>query len=168
MLCEKCKKNQATIHMTQVINGDVQEIYLCPECAANEEVSNTFSFHNMFQELFNLASSPTEVFGGHNESGLKCPVCGQTYEEFKKMGKLGCVSCYSTFSQNLDHTLKSIHGSTQHKGKIPQKSGGKMMRKREKEALKHQLAVAIEKEEYEEAAKLRDRIRSLEKEGEDQ
>jgi len=167
MLCEKCKKNQATIHMTQVINGDVREIYLCPECAANEEYLNKFSFHNMFQDLFNLASSPTEVFGGLNSSGLKCPVCGQTYEEFKKMGKLGCTSCYSTFSQNLDHTLKSIHGSNEHKGKIPQKSGGKMLVKREKEILKRQLAVAIEKEEYEDAARIRDKIRSLEKEGEE-
>ncbi|MDD3570813.1 MAG: UvrB/UvrC motif-containing protein [Lachnospiraceae bacterium] len=168
MLCEKCKKNQATIHMTQVINGDVREIYLCPECAGTEEYSNKFSFHNMFQELFNLASSPTEVFGGYNSSGLKCPLCGQTYEEFKKLGKLGCVSCYSTFSKNLDHTLKSIHGSTEHKGKIPQKSGGKMLAKREKENLKRQLAVAIEKEEYEEAAKIRDKIRSMEKEGGEQ
>ncbi|MEA5085481.1 MAG: UvrB/UvrC motif-containing protein [Lachnospiraceae bacterium] len=168
MLCEKCKKNQATIHMTQVINGDVKEIYLCPECAANEEYSTKFSFHNMFQELFNLAASPTEVFGGFNASGLKCPVCGQTYEEFKKLGKLGCVSCYSAFSQTLDHTLKSIHGSNEHKGKIPQKSGGKMLAKREKENLKRQLAVAIEKEEYEEAAKIRDRIRNIEKEGGEQ
>ena len=163
MLCEKCKKNQATVHMKQIINGDVKEVHLCAECAAASDIGNGFSFdfNNMFQDLFNMAASPAGIGGGYKNAGLRCPNCGMTYEDFMRSGRLGCSDCYDSFYNNLEPTLKSIHGSNEHKGKIPQKSGGRMMKKRELDTLKRKLAAAVENEEYEEAAKLRDRIREI-------
>ncbi|MCI8342379.1 MAG: hypothetical protein HFE62_04105 [Firmicutes bacterium] len=166
MICEKCKKNQATVHMKQIINGDAREVHLCQECASAYDIGNSFAFDfsSMFQDLFNMAAAPVGLEMGHKNSSMKCGVCGMTYNEFMRTGKIGCASCYDTFYNNIQPTLKSIHGSDEHKGKIPQKSGGKMLKKREIDSLKKRLSAAIENEEFEEAAKLRDRIRELGKE----
>lgn len=161
MLCERCKKNQATVHMKKIINGNANETHLCSECAGAE---NYNQFHSMFQDLFSFSSESD--FWGADEDVKKCPVCNMTYDEFKRTGKLGCESCYEAFSSVLDNTLKSIHGSNEHKGKFPKKSGGKMLAVREKANLKRKLAVAIEKEEFEEAARLRDELKKLEGGGE--
>jgi protein arginine kinase activator len=166
MLCEKCKKNQATVHMKQVINGDVKEMYLCSDCAEKAGLTTSFSFNDMFKDLFNVTADSAFLGSGFDSAIDRCPVCGQTYSQFRQNGKLGCGECIKHFGPYMDSVLKSIHGSSEHKGKIPHKSGGAMAAKREKELLKRKLAAAIENEEFEEAAKLRDRIRSLEKDGE--
>ena len=95
--------------------------------------------------------------------------CHTTKDEFHIFNRTNCISCgecAEAFGAYMDSTLKNIHGSNEHKGKIPHKSGGKMMLKREKELLKKQMAEAVEREDFEEAAKIRDRLRSLEKDGE--
>ena len=171
MLCEKCKKNPATVHLKQAINGTVTEQHLCQACAEADGFLTDMTwnhgsfgslFDDMFQDMFHFSAAPEAL--GTKASGTRCPVCGMTLEQFKQGGKLGCAACYDTFGPYLQPTLKSIHGSNEHKGKIPQKSGRQMMARREIETLKRKLAVAIEKEEFEEAAKLRDRIRQLGKE----
>ncbi len=176
MLCEKCKKNQATVHMKQVVNGQSKELHLCQECAQEAGYLNDMGlmgwghggfsnlFDDMFQDMFHISAGPETIGIGHNGSSVRCPSCGMTLDEFKRTGKLGCGQCYEAFAPYLQPALRSIHGSDEHKGKIPQKSGGRMMAHRELETLKRKLAVAIEKEEFEEAARLRDQIRALEKE----
>ncbi len=180
MLCEKCKKNQATVHVKQTINGETKEMYLCSHCADEEGVTKNMSFNNMFgssffndsifndmfTDLFNVTADNAFLGTSAHSSSNKCPVCGRTYDSFRQSGKFGCGDCVDTFSPYMDSVLKSIHGSSEHKGKIPHKSGGKMAAKRETEILKRKLAAAIENEEFEEAAKLRDKIKELEKEGE--
>ena len=180
MLCEKCKKNQATVHVKQTINGETKEMYLCPECANEEGITKEFSFNSMFgnsffnnsvfddmfTDLFNVTADNAFLGTSSGKGANKCPVCGRTYDSFRQSGRLGCGSCLDTFSPYMDSVLKSIQGSSEHKGKIPHKSGGKMAAKREIETLKRKLAAAIENEEFEEAAKLRDKIKGLEKEGE--
>ena len=171
MLCEKCKKNPATVHLKQAINGTVTEQHLCQACAEADGFLTDMTwnhgsfgslFDDMFQDMFHFSAAPEAL--GTKEGTTRCPVCGMTLEQFKQGGKLGCAACYETFAPYLQPTLKSIHGSNEHKGKIPKKSGGQMMARREMETLKRKLALAIEKEEFEEAAKLRDRIRQLGKE----
>ena len=159
MVCEKCKKNQATVHMKKIIGGEVKETYFCGECASLEDVE-ILSFQNMFQDLFSF--SYAKDMTQKQQQVIKCPVCQMTYNEFKQKGKLGCESCYKAFNTGLDNMLKSIHTGEEHKGKLPKKSGGELLTRRTKENLKRKLAVAIEKEEFEEAAKLRDEIRALE------
>lgn len=166
MLCERCKKNQATVHVKQVINGDVKEMYLCNECADKAGMTTSFSFNDMFKDLFNVTADNVFLGNSFDSTNDRCPVCGQTYNEFRQSGKIGCGECIKHFGQRMDSLIKSIHGSSEHKGKIPHKSGGALAVKREKETLKRKLAVAIENEEFEEAAKIRDEIRSLEKDGE--
>jgi len=166
MLCENCKNNQATVHVKRVVNGEVKETYLCSHCAEKAGLKTSFSFNDMFKDLFSAASDVNVIGGGLNSGVKKCQSCGMTYQQFRQEGKLGCGECAEAFGAYMDSTLKNIHGSNEHKGKIPHKSGGKMMLKREKELLKKQMAEAVEREDFEEAAKIRDRLRSLEKDGE--
>lgn len=167
MVCDKCKKNQATVHMAQIINGEKIEQHLCGECAGSASFGGQISFQDIFQGLLNLSSftqtHKTDGNKSEEEKQYNCDSCGLSYEEFRQTGKLGCVHCYDTFKPNLDTTLKSMHGMNVHCGKIPKKSGSVLLLKREKDELKKKLALAIHKEEFEEAAKLRDKIRELEK-----
>ena len=97
----------------------------------------------------------------------KCPNCGMTYESFRKMGRLGCSQCYETFKGYLQPLLKKIHGSSQHFGKAPVKAPKIAVKEKKAvysiEELKAKMQKAIQAEEFEEAAKLRDQIRELEK-----
>ncbi|MDP6685326.1 MAG: UvrB/UvrC motif-containing protein, partial [Candidatus Omnitrophota bacterium] len=104
------------------------------------------------------------------ETKLKCPRCGLTYEDFKKVGRLGCGECYTAFKEVLLPLLKRIHGSTQHYGKAPQNFQkpkpsipAPSKSKNGLQELKDKLQKAIQNEEFEEAAKLRDKIRDVEK-----
>ena len=95
--------------------------------------------------------------------GLRCNICGMTYRDFAKVGKLGCSKCYETFRDRLDPLLRRIHGTDRHVGKIPAKTSEVVLLRRELESLKKDLALAVSREEYEKAAEIRDSIRSLER-----
>lgn len=94
----------------------------------------------------------------------KCPVCGNTYSDFRRTGKLGCGECYNTFRAPVTETLRQIQPSTQHTGKIPSKSGEELKLKRKYETLKQELSNAVKNEDYETAAKLHKQIREIENE----
>lgn len=166
MICEKCKKNPATVHMAQIINNEKIEKHLCTDCAAEIGFENPISFQDIFQGLLNITGNQPQIFKEeqYTNPNIKCSNCGLTYDGLIKTGKLGCSSCYQAFKPQLDITLKSIHGSNIHKGKLPRKSGGTILIKRQKDYLKRRLAIAISEERFEEAAKLRDEIKVLEKE----
>jgi len=95
-------------------------------------------------------------------SAIKCPACGFTYQDFKKVGRLGCGDCYEAFKKQLDPLLKRIHGANRHIGKVPLMAGKTVKEDRTLQDLKIQLEKAIRSEEFEAAAKLRDNIRALE------
>lgn len=94
----------------------------------------------------------------------KCPVCGHTWSDFKNIGRFGCGNCYKTFRAPASSTIKQIHATTQHTGKIPSKAGDSLRKKRQYEALKAQLQEAVKNEDYETAAKLHKQIRTMESE----
>jgi protein arginine kinase activator len=94
----------------------------------------------------------------------KCPVCGHTYSDFRRTGKLGCGECYNVFRSAIAQTLTQIQPSTQHTGKIPSKSGEELKKKRKYELLKQELSAAVKNEDYETAAKLHKQIREMENE----
>jgi protein arginine kinase activator len=93
----------------------------------------------------------------------KCPACGMTWDDFRKIGRLGCGECYKAFKQNLLPLLKRIHGSTRHTGKGPAGKAYTATKKSELQELRQKLQRAIGAEEFEEAARIRDKIRESEK-----
>jgi protein arginine kinase activator len=161
VLCEKCHQRQAVVHMEQIINGQKTEMNLCHECVA--QMQKPISFENFFQGLLDvIGAAPTSISPQKNIPATLCKSCGLSYEEFKKTGRLGCADCYQTFRRELDPVLKNIQGSNRHEGKDPQRSGAGLLNKRNVDKLKVALSKAIENEEFEEAARLRDQIRGLE------
>ncbi|MDD5449456.1 MAG: UvrB/UvrC motif-containing protein [Candidatus Omnitrophica bacterium] len=161
MLCDICGKNEATVHLTEIINNEVTKLHLCEECA-KDKASEMEEHFGLAELLAGLAD-----FGGKLESDemtkLKCPNCGFTYMDFKKIGRLGCSECYTAFKKNLAPLLKRIHGADQHYGKAPIKAQKAAKVRDDAQALRASLQKAIELEEFEEAAKLRDQIKELEK-----
>ncbi len=165
MLCDACKQAEATVHVTQIVNGEKRESHLCEACARREGegmwLEPVFSVHKLLGGLLDV-----EAGGGFGaapaRSRVRCPNCGLTFADFKRLGHLGCSQCYETFDQQLEPVLRRIHGGTTHTGKVPARAGSALRRRREVERLRQELQAAVAKEEYERAAELRDRLRSLE------
>ena len=160
MLCELCKQTQATVHLTEIINDQMTELHLCEACA-NQKGAQVESHFGLADLLSGLAdySKPQES----EEAVVKaCPTCGMTYDDFRKVGRLGCAECYHTFRRSLGSLLKRIHGSPVHVGKSPARLVKPAKAKPELAELKRKLERAIEEEAFEEAARLRDAVRRME------
>jgi len=154
MLCTHCKKNQATIFYKSLINGEATEIYLCPDCAESmgfgpERPSDEMIVNELLGSILPRTARSREV--------KVCGLCGQRIDEFSRSGKAGCSECYNVFREELYPSIVNLHGSAEHKGRENPKTG-------EVKALKAELRKAVEGEDYEKAAALRDKIRELEKE----
>lgn len=173
MNCQICNKRPANVHITKIINGVKNELHICEQCAREKEgigiekqvpVFNTpFSFSNILAGLMDFPT--TENFANTSLKQARCAVCNMGYDEFKKTGRFGCSECYGVFGNKLEPLFKRIHGNTQHTGKVPKRTGGIIRIKRDIEKLKYELKRAIENEEYEKAAELRDKIKVLENKG---
>ncbi len=139
------------------------KLHLCEECAKQKgtEMEEHFGLADLLAGLANLDTSMEPV----KDKKVKCSACGMTYTDFKKIGRLGCGQCYESFKTYLAPLLKRIHGSDIHVGKGPGKKDKKVkVRKTDVEQLKRRLKRAIELEEFEEAAQLRDEIKKYERE----
>lgn len=167
MLCENCKKNNATTYFKQNVNGNIQEVYLCSECAAKLDMGG------MSSSLFDFFM-PSQFRVRAEREQKKCN-CGTTFYNISKTGKVGCPDCYETFKNELAAVLKKINGAKTHTGRCPErfKNGKVEENKTEKvkmsevdteATLRKQLEDAIKCENFEEAAKIRDRIKALKEE----
>ena len=172
MLCEKCKKRTAAVFYNENINGKTRSFSLCSECAAalrekgelQDIISMTGTFADPFSEL------QDNLFGGffgiskagelHSEKS--CPRCNSTYADILKEGKVGCPECYTVFSQELSRMIRSIHGTTTHTGAVPARQRAIQERREQIKRLRNEMQEAIEKEDFETAARLRDEIRAAE------
>ena len=114
MLCDICGKNPATVHLTEIVDENMTELHLCEECAQKKgaQMETHFGLADLLAGLADLGGQFTTT---KKETKTKCPRCGLTYEDFKKIGRLGCGECYSAFKEILLPLLKRIHGSTQHR-----------------------------------------------------
>lgn len=174
MLCEKCGKNQANTLIRESINGNVKEVHLCAECAAELGYNNLFSTFNPFEDMsFGLQGILGSIFSQSlpvqtQESGKRCSFCGTTFEELAQSAMAGCANCYSEFYQELLPSIQRIHGKTRHVGKIPGTAGKALKLKKELESLKQQLNDMVAAQEYEKAAVLRDKIKDVEKKVQEQ
>lgn len=168
MECQECHQNPASLHFTQIINGQKTETHLCEQCAREkgEIMSGGFSISNLLSGLLNLdypLSSTQTNKQFENIDTVQCKQCGMTFHQFSKIGRFGCSHCYETFSSKLDPIFRRVHsGNTTHEGKIPKRIGGNLHLTKEISELKDQLQKSIQLEEFEKAAELRDKIRSLE------
>ena len=171
MLCDECGKNKATVHLTEIINEQITKLNLCESCAKEKgsDVEQHFGISDLLTALSDV-ETPAQVQGGSAPAATKtkCAHCGLAYEDFKKVGRLGCSECYTTFKVSLTPLLKRIHGSNQHLGKVPNPGSMKEQKiltkiQEELESAKLELQKAVKKEEFEEAASLRDKIKFLEK-----
>ncbi len=158
MTCDVCKKNQATVFLTQIVEGKMQKVNLCEGCSKEKGVTDPTSFA-LTDLLFGLGAAQ-EIERG---SGVqRCPVCGFSQADFKKTGRLGCATCYETFSEALQALLKGMHKGTTHAGKVPSRMRMSIEREQQLKDLHTDLRKAVDSENYESAAQLRDQIRALE------
>ena len=170
MLCEKCKKRTATVFYNENINGKTSSYSLCGECAAKlrekGEIKEITSMIGSFADPF--SDLQENLFGGFFgvpmqkvlSTQKKC-TCGYTYSDIAQKGKVGCPECYRIFRDELSPLLRSVHGTTVHTGTVPSRHRAKRERTERLKLLKKQLQDAIQKEDFEAAASLRDEIRTL-------
>ena len=162
MVCELCKQSQATVHLTEIVNDQMTELHLCEACA-NQKGAQVESHFGLADLLSGLAEFGKTTETTEEVSTKACPSCGMTYDDFRKVGRLGCADCYVTFKRSLGSLLKRIHGSPIHVGKSPARLiKPAKITKSDLLEMKRKLERAIENEEFEQAAKLRDQIRRLE------
>ena len=159
MMCQKCGKHPATVHLKQIINGVAKEEYLCSLCANMENSffgsSSDLSTESLFDSLF-LGGRPSA-----SSTRQTCPLCGITAREIQRSGRAGCAECYKTFRAELRNAAFRIHGGAKHVGRAPQKTKEETERLTKIEELKTQQSKAIEEQDFELAAKLRDEIKAL-------
>jgi len=174
MLCELCHMRPARVHFTNIVNNQKVEMHICEQCA-NEKAQLSFAFPSFPANLNGLI---TELLGFDIDSGSsakfqnqylgtiprrkQCEKCGMTLDEFLKAGKVGCSNCYTAFDEKLNPLIRRLQGSVKHNGKVPANVAKKASANQKIEELKEMLNRAIEREEYEKAAEIRDKIKSLE------
>jgi len=162
VLCESCQQREATVHLTQVVDDSVKKVHLCEECAAQKglDVHGPVSISDLLMGLGKAVEPQKEKPSVDERS---CPRCHMRTADFKKTGRLGCPDCYEAFAVELGPLIKGMHRSEQHVGKTP---GGVPARpppapaRDDLAALQRALEKAVAAEQYEEAARLRDRIQA--------
>ena len=170
MLCQHCQKNEATTHVKTMINGEYAEYRLCPECA--HELGYDSMFPDFGADLGGLLGSFFGTALPARSGATHCKGCGSTLNDIRRTGKVGCADCYDTFFSELMPTIRNIHGNTEHKGKHPVIEYTVNEDEKAKEentaaedqlnTLRAELKKAIEEENFERAAQLRDEIKALE------
>jgi len=167
MLCERCGQRPATVHMTEIINGQKSDTHLCELCAREIQpqgfgVVPQLHLHSFLASLLNHELGGDKHFRA-DTAGKKCEKCGVFEEQIVKQGLLGCGDCYPFFEEKVLPLLRRIHGSTRHTGKVPERTGGRARLVKEIGNLKGRLKEAVSREDFEQAAQLRDQIHQLEK-----
>ena len=166
MLCQNCGKYEATTHVKRIINGESAEAHLCSDCAKALGYNDVFGgFGNTFGDLLGSFFGEPQV-GAISSRTLRCEKCGNTFNDIVNSGKIGCADCYTTFYDKLLPSLQRIHGKTRHEGKNPTiiKAEATNIKVNPIEDLENELKQAIEEQNFEKAAQLRDKINEL-KEG---
>lgn len=162
MLCADCKENKATVHFTQIVNDQTETFHLCSKCAqARGLKTSPVASQAPLSDFLSEMGAP--IFTKATNANVSCSRCGCTFRQFRKTGRLGCAHCYSTFEQEMSALLRKIHGSSEHVGIAEtQTVAGLTPEEAELLELRRELRKAVESEEYERAAELRDAITAAE------
>lgn len=163
MLCEACRERDASVHLTQAVEGEVRQRHLCTACAAAQGIETTVTAppQNVIGEF--LQGLQQQAGASRTESAKQCTYCSMTLEDFRATGRLGCSRCYSTFEPRLRDLLRQVQGSAKHVGRryVPPEPDV-LERATTIGELRDRLRRAIENEDFEVAATLRDKIRDVE------
>lgn len=162
MVCDNCGSSDAVVHLTQIVNNEMSTHRLCEKCAAEKGLESapepaSFPLTDFLAQMGDVALDESDP------PSAGCSFCGLTFQDFRDTGRLGCPHCYETFAPHLRKLLRRIHGGVQHVGKVylpPDPTASDMERRLE--GLRRKLHRAVESEDFERAAELRDEIRSLE------
>ena len=160
MICNLCGTQEATIHLTEIVNDQMVEIHLCETCA--QEKGTDFKTHFNISDLLTGIDEGAISKPAEKTSARKCPSCGISYDEFGKTGRLGCPDCYKAFDKLLLPLIRRVQRSNHHVGKKPSKLSGSGRRAHDLRILQSKLSRCVQSEEFEEAARLRDEIRQVE------
>jgi protein arginine kinase activator len=157
MVCDICKQNVATVHLTQMVEGKTKKVDLCEACSKDKGVDDPTGF-SLADLLLGLGAAQ-EMAQSAAGAELKCPSCGFTQADFKKTGRLGCAECYTAFAEGLEGLLKSMHKGIRHVGKVPNSMKQSREYTEKLDTLQKRLQKAINDEDFEQAAHLRDEIK---------
>jgi protein arginine kinase activator len=169
VVCEICGR-PATVHVTTIANGRREDHYLCESCARERGDLNLFGdaqqmLENWIQGITGLAAGAMPTAPPVSAPDPTCHTCGLSFSEFARTGLLGCPDCYAAFRDLLAPVIRRAQGQGTHTGKVPRRAGRGLRREADLRRLREELQRAIQREAYEEAARLRDEIRRLEQEG---
>lgn len=166
MLCDICKERESIISYTKVQGDKIEEVHLCGECAEEKlkiDFSKNVNIGFQLEEfLKNIFQFTTENIS--EEDYKECPNCGMSFKEYRESGIIGCSKCYDTFRDEIKNYFKSISKLPKHIGNIPENAGKNLKYKRKLDDLESELEILISLEEYESAAVIRDKIKSLKEE----
>lgn len=154
MLCENCGNHLASVHIINTINGETEEKHLCSSCANQGQTHSAVGSITMQDILQGL-------MGVQRDKGNRCSHCGTSYQDFRKTGRLGCEQCYVELYSDLEPILIAMHGKTLRRARKLEGIEPLVKEENEIDQLQTQLNQAVEKEEYEKAAELRDKIKEL-------
>ncbi|MEO0005093.1 MAG: UvrB/UvrC motif-containing protein [candidate division WOR-3 bacterium] len=155
-LCDICGKNEAILTVRHLDKeGKATEIGICAQCAKERGFSGVEDLQKGAAELLAELKARIE----DKDKKVVCPKCGMSFAEFKRVGRLGCASCYLTFGKEIEPLIRRLHGSVQHVGKSPQEGVKRAQERLKIQRLRKELEVAIKEEDYERAAALRDLLR---------
>jgi protein arginine kinase activator len=153
-----CKQNTAQVHLTQIEGDKLKKVDVCEECAKHKGLNDSAGFA-IADLLLGLGASQEMAQASGGEE-IKCPACGFTQADFKKAGRLGCAQCYTSFAEGLESLLKTMHKGTKHVGKTPRAFRQTRDLGDRLKNLQKQLDKAVAEEDFEQAAGLRDEIKS--------
>ena len=161
MLCDNCKERDAAVHLTTIVNNEVRQQHLCEKCAAERGVETTVAAPKHPLGDF-LHAVQQQLTTSSTETG-RCTFCGATMSDFRATGRWGCARCYTAFEVSMRELLRRVHGNSRHGGHTYQPPQPQL----DEHAtilgeLKERLRRAVESEQFELAADLRDRIRVIE------
>ena len=159
MLCDICKQNVATVHLTQMVEGKTKKVDLCEACSKDKGVDDPTGF-SLADLLLGLGAGH-EMEQAMAGSEVKCPHCGFSQADFKKAGRLGCAECYNTFADGLESLLKTMHKGTRHVGKVPQAFKQSQDLADKLKSLQGKLDKSVGEEDFETAARVRDEINQI-------
>lgn len=167
MLCQDCKKRESQVHLTQIVNNEKSSLSLCKECAAMR------GFHSPLENvpfplaeiLSSMATKMPAVSKKEDRQSVVCPRCGLSFDDFAHQGRFGCGACYSAFRELLEPIMRKIHGASMHRGQTPiaNRTDGEneSLPIKEEERLESELKKAIEAEDFERAAEIRDKLKTI-------
>ena len=163
MQCDECKERPAAIHLTQIVNDSVTTVHLCEQCAAAKGVQTgaTVAKFPLSDFLATMGKGSASQLPPGDDPGA-CSSCGSTLQDFRESGRLGCPACYDSFHQHLRGLLRRLHGSTHHVGEQYAREEGDPVSGPSPAQLRDRLRRAVETENLELAAEIRDRIRGME------